>query len=529
MEHRKFDRELQQARSSGSRINAQYNTAAPDSLPARIAHYQRRKMFRAFMAFAGPRPQDTILDVGVTSDRSYDHSNYFAPGIRTKQPSRLLGSTMRPFCSALYPGLRFIRADGRDLPFSDASFDYVHSSAVIEHVGDRRQQMRFLSEAWRVARKGIFVTTPNRWFPVEFHTVLPLLHWLPPRLYRSMLARLGREFFACEDNLNLLSRSDLAQLAADAGITSAKIGTVALGWMADKPAAQRAKIGDLGVRVPIRHIAALGTLAVLGFLWLGRGLPDTAWLASDSASYLDFSPVRPHGYPAFLAAYRRLFDDFAHLPAVQLGCYVAALWLLAIGIALRTQSFIAAATALVVVLCLTDTTGFPYVLSDSLYAALLVAAVACFLFYAETGRAGALVTASAAIGAALTFRTIGLALLPAFLIAAFIPSLMRRRHLLLTAALILLPIAGFYGAAAASQLADNGRFMLGSWGGMDILGKVPLLSRPVSPDLPYARLNGIVDAMQPARAQLARLDPLLEALAARQYYEHLRWDVVRPA
>jgi len=28
---------------------------------------------------------------------------------------------------------------------------------------------------------------------------------------------------------------------------------------------------------------------------------------------------------------------------------------------------------------------------------------------------------------------------------------------------------------------------------------------------------------------LARLDPLLEALAARQYYEHLRWHVVRPA
>ena len=231
MEPRKSDCELEQGRSSGSRINAQYNTAAPDSLPARIAQYQRRKMFRAFMAFAAARPQDTILDVGVTSDRSYDHSNYFAAWYPHKAAITAVGLDDASFLSTLYPGLRFIRADGRDLPFGDASFDYAHSSAVIEHVGDRRKQMRFLSEAWRVARKGIFVTTPNRWFPVEFHTVLPLLHWLPPRLYRSMLARLGREFFACEDNLNLLSRSDLAQLAAGAGIASAKIGTVALaGW-----------------------------------------------------------------------------------------------------------------------------------------------------------------------------------------------------------------------------------------------------------------------------------------------------------
>src|ERR1041384_6482653 len=138
------------------------------------------------------------------------------------------------FLSALYPGLRFVRADGRDLPFAQASFDYVHSSAVIEHVGERQKQMRFLSEAWRVARKGIFVTTPTRWFPVEFHTVLPLLHWAPPRLYRSLLASLGREFFACESNLNLLSRRDLAQLAAEVGIAGgniAKIVSVALcGW-----------------------------------------------------------------------------------------------------------------------------------------------------------------------------------------------------------------------------------------------------------------------------------------------------------
>jgi len=218
-------------RRGGKRVNAQYNVAAPDSLPARIALYQRRKMFRAFMDFAAPQRQDTILDLGVTSDRSYDHSNYFAAWCPHKERIAATGLDDASFLGELYPGLVFVRADGRDLPFADLSFDYVHSSAVIEHVGDRQQQTRFLREAWRVSRKGVFVTTPNRWFPIEFHTVLPLLHWLPPHRYRRMLTMLGREFFAREDNLNLLSPNDLARVADGAGIERARLDTVTLlGW-----------------------------------------------------------------------------------------------------------------------------------------------------------------------------------------------------------------------------------------------------------------------------------------------------------
>jgi hypothetical protein len=33
--------------------------------------------------------------------------------------------------------MTFRRTDGRDLPFPDRSFDFAHSSAVIEHVGWR--------------------------------------------------------------------------------------------------------------------------------------------------------------------------------------------------------------------------------------------------------------------------------------------------------------------------------------------------------------------------------------------------------
>ena len=87
--------------------------------------------------------------------------------------------TTARFLEQMYPGVRFLIADALNLPFSDGSFDYVHSSAVLEHVGSAANQKRMVAECLRVARKGVCLTTPNRWFPVEFHTQLPLVHWLP--------------------------------------------------------------------------------------------------------------------------------------------------------------------------------------------------------------------------------------------------------------------------------------------------------------------------------------------------------------
>jgi hypothetical protein len=213
------------------RLNPQYNLSAPDSLPARIAAYQRRKMFRAFINFARPSAADTVLDIGATSDLSYDYSNYFEAWYPHKLRVTAVGLDDACFLVKAYPGLRFVRGDGRALPFSDGAFDYVHSSAVLEHVGSRESQDCFLREAWRVCRKGLFITTPNRWFPFEFHTVLPLLHWLPPTTYRALLHRFGHAFFACEDNLNLLSRRGLDYLARAAGMNEQIIASVALlGW-----------------------------------------------------------------------------------------------------------------------------------------------------------------------------------------------------------------------------------------------------------------------------------------------------------
>jgi ubiquinone/menaquinone biosynthesis C-methylase UbiE len=51
----------------------------------------------------------------------------------------------------LFPGKRFVQYAGGRFPFSNKTFDWVFSNAVIEHVGDENAQLLFLNEMMRVA------------------------------------------------------------------------------------------------------------------------------------------------------------------------------------------------------------------------------------------------------------------------------------------------------------------------------------------------------------------------------------------
>jgi hypothetical protein len=216
--------------------NAQYNVAPADSLPVKIAAYQRRRMFARFLddtGLADPRAwaADEVLDVGVTSDRTYQASNYLEAWYPHKQRVTAVGIDDASFLPTEYPGMRFVVADGLRLPFADASFEVVHSAAVIEHVGSFARQAAFVRECCRVARRAVFITTPNRWFPVEFHTVLPLVHWLPKPAFRTLMRATGRGFFAEEKNLNLMSAKDLARAAGTADRFDYRVSSVSLaGW-----------------------------------------------------------------------------------------------------------------------------------------------------------------------------------------------------------------------------------------------------------------------------------------------------------
>ena len=56
------------------------------------------------------------------------------------------------------------------------------------------------------------IQTVNRYFPIETHTKLPLLHFLPKTKYRKLLKFLKYDYYSLEKNLNLLSYKDMSKL-----------------------------------------------------------------------------------------------------------------------------------------------------------------------------------------------------------------------------------------------------------------------------------------------------------------------------
>ncbi len=144
----------------------------------------RRRKLALFLETMRPSAETSVVDVGVDDSGFGDRRgscstlNFFEELYPWPDRITAVGMTEGRRFSERYPSVRYLQADALELPFADGEFDVYFSNAVLEHVGPREAQRRFVAEALRVAPR-VFVTTPNRWFPSERHTRAPLVHWLP--------------------------------------------------------------------------------------------------------------------------------------------------------------------------------------------------------------------------------------------------------------------------------------------------------------------------------------------------------------
>jgi SAM-dependent methyltransferase len=173
----------------------------------------RTRKLELFLEELQPTPETTVLDVGA-DELAFGEGdacgtlNFFEELYPWPERITALGLQDGSGFRARYPGIAYVQGDACALPFDDGAFDVVFSNAVIEHVGGRERQRKLVSEALRVGRR-VFLTTPNRLFPLEVHTRLPLVHWLPRTISDRVYDAAGK---ASAKEIRLLTPRSFASL-----------------------------------------------------------------------------------------------------------------------------------------------------------------------------------------------------------------------------------------------------------------------------------------------------------------------------
>lgn len=143
----------------------------------------RRRRFSLFLSLLNEveRPL-RILDVGGTSEF------WQLMGLSNLDRVRVTLFNLQAQ-SASGPIFESVAGDARDLSrYPDQSFDVAFSNSVIEHLGPAfSDQQRMAREIERVAQR-YFVQTPNRYFPLEPHFLVPGFQFLPLSLRTWMVS-----------------------------------------------------------------------------------------------------------------------------------------------------------------------------------------------------------------------------------------------------------------------------------------------------------------------------------------------------
>lgn len=229
-------------------IQAKHFTQAVDTWRAEA----RRKRRDIFLSQFSISPSTRILDLGSEDGRHI--------------ANLLKGTLANPSCVYIADIDKDAVAQGRQnygfvpvvlkelepLPFPDQFFDIVYCSSVIEHVTVPKETMwdivseqefllqatanqeRFAREIRRVA-KAYFVQTPWIGFPVESHSWLPFLGFLPRQLQIPIIRVANRVWIkGTVPDFRLLTIKQMRQLFPEARVVNERVYGITKSLMAIK-------------------------------------------------------------------------------------------------------------------------------------------------------------------------------------------------------------------------------------------------------------------------------------------------------
>lgn len=206
-----------------------FDNTSPESVASRL-RLDRFERLNQFLKSLDLNKGEVIQILDIGGDDKYwkNMLKYL------KDPVRVTLLNLVPYHNAMAdPRIQAVVGDGRDLSplFSDRSFDVVLSNSVIEHVGTFNDQKRMANEIRRVG-KAYFVQTPNRYFPLEPHFLIPFFQFFPTNLkiyiaktFKPGWYRNRKVEAAIEDaqQIRLLSKKELLHLFPDGEIWEEKM------------------------------------------------------------------------------------------------------------------------------------------------------------------------------------------------------------------------------------------------------------------------------------------------------------------
>lgn len=155
-----------------------------------------------------------ILDVGGTQSFWENRGLVNQPGIHIT----ILNVYKEP---ADYPNMESTVGTGADLSrYKDNEFDITFSNSVIEHL-ETWDEKRSMAEEMKRVGKSYYIQTPNKYFPLECHFLVPFFQFLPLRLKYLLLTRTRvskgkvlnrKEALKYIKEIQLLSKRDLKKL-----------------------------------------------------------------------------------------------------------------------------------------------------------------------------------------------------------------------------------------------------------------------------------------------------------------------------